>query len=111
MSFLTLSAAAEPWSYGVLTDTQGAGAYPEVSTRLMAPVIDQFVHVHEVDMIISVGDLTDTGTVEENEIWLDVAQPVYDAGIPMYIQRGNHDIKTESVSVVTDPSFGSVGVS
>ncbi|MGE9269563.1 MAG: choice-of-anchor I family protein, partial [Verrucomicrobiales bacterium] len=29
----------------------------------------------------------------------------------MYIQRGNHDIKTESVSVVTDPSFGSVGVS
>ncbi|WPJ97443.1 choice-of-anchor I family protein [Coraliomargarita algicola] len=108
LSLGALTASAESWSYGVMTDTQGAAAYPDVSTRLMAPVVDQFVNVHGVDMIISVGDLTDTGTVEENALWLSVAQPIYDAGIPIYIQRGNHDVKTESTSAVNDPLFGPV---
>lgn len=108
LSCFTIAASAESWSYGVLTDTQGAAAYPDVSTRLMAPVVDQFVNAHEVDMIISVGDLTDTGTAAENALWLSVAQPIYDAGIPMYITRGNHDVKAEATSVVNDPLFGTV---
>lgn len=103
-----VSASAQSWSYGVLTDTQGAGAYPDVSTRLMAPVVDRFVNTHEVDMILSVGDLSDRGSRPENTLWLDTAQPIYDAGIPIYLQRGNHDIKTETTTPVTDPVFGPV---
>jgi hypothetical protein len=99
---------AQSWSYGVLADTQGAGAYGDVSTRLMTPVIDRFVNTHEVDMVLSVGDLTDRGSRPENTLWLDTARPLYDAGIPIYLQRGNHDIKTETTTPVTDPVFGPV---
>lgn len=101
-------ADAQSWRYGVLTDTQGAGAYPEVSTRLMAPVIDRFVNTHQVDMLLSVGDLTDFGSSQENALWLQTAQPLYDAGIPTYITRGNHDVKTEGQFAANDPLFGPV---
>jgi hypothetical protein len=104
-------AQAQAWRYGVLTDTQGAGAYPEVSTRLMAPVVDRFVNEHQVDMLLSVGDLTDYGYRSENDIWLQTAQPLYDAGIPVYVTRGNHDVKAEAITVTPDPGgFGDIDV-
>lgn len=103
--------AGEAWRYGVLADTQGAGAYPDVSTRLMAPVVDRFINAHQVDMLLSVGDLTDRGSRPENELWLDTAKPIYDAGIPLYATRGNHDIKTDAFTVVDDPGdFGPTNV-
>ncbi|MBX2852262.1 MAG: metallophosphoesterase, partial [Phycisphaeraceae bacterium] len=105
------SASANGFRYGVLTDTQGAGAYPDVSTRLMAPVVDRFINTHNVDMLLSVGDLTDVGSTQENTLWLQTAQPLYDAGIPVYITRGNHDVKTEVINVTPDPGgFGDIDV-
>lgn len=106
----TTTLSAEQWTYGVLTDTQGAGAYPDVSTRLMAPVVDRFLNTHQVDMMLSVGDLSDQGSRAENELWLDTAMPIYDEGIPFYIVRGNHDVKTETITVVNDPLFGPTDV-
>lgn len=101
---------ADGWRYGVLTDTQGAGAYPQVSTRLMAPVVDRFINEHQIDMLLSVGDLTDVGSRTENDLWLQTAKPLYDANIPVYVTRGNHDVKTETITVANDPSFGSYDV-
>jgi hypothetical protein len=110
LALAAVPAYAQSWSYGVLTDTQGAGAYPDVSTRLMTPVVDQFVNAHAVDLIVSVGDLTDVGSNDEVDLWKQTAQPIFDAGIPFYAVRGNHDIKTEDVTIVDDPAFGPVGV-
>lgn len=103
-------ATADSWRYGVLTDTQGAGAYPDVSTRLMTPVVDRFVNEHRVDMLLSVGDLSDRGSEAEFDLWNQTAQPLFDAGIPVYATRGNHDVKTETTFEATDPLFGSVDV-
>lgn len=100
----------DAWRYGVLTDTQGAGAYPDVSTRLMAPVVDRFVNEHDIDMLLSVGDLSDRGSNPEFDLWNQTAQPLYDAGIPVYATRGNHDVKTETTFSAIDPLFGPVDV-
>jgi hypothetical protein len=98
------------WSYGVLTDTQGAGQYPLVSTRLMEPVVDRFVNHHGVDMVMSVGDLTDAGGPAEFDLWRQTAAPIYNAGIPIYATRGNHDVKNETEIPVVDPLFGPVDI-
>lgn len=108
LSLAAADASANGFRYGVLTDTQGAGAYPDVSTRLMAPVVDRFINTHNVDMLLSVGDLTDVGSTQENQLWLQTAKPLYDAGIPVYITRGNHDVKTEATFPAEDPLFGPV---
>ena len=100
--------ASAGWSYGVMTDTQGAGQYPWVSTRLMEPVVDRFVSHHNVDMMLSVGDLSDAGSPPEFDLWRQTAAPIYSAGIPMYATRGNHDIKTETEISAMDPIFGPV---
>ncbi|MFW5682022.1 MAG: metallophosphoesterase family protein, partial [Phycisphaeraceae bacterium] len=100
----------DSWRYGVMTDTQGAGAYPDVSTRLMAPVVDRFVNEHQIDMMLSVGDLSDKGSRPEFDLWNQTAQPLYDAGIPVYATRGNHDVKTETTFSAVDPLFGPVDV-
>lgn len=102
-------AAAEPWRFGVLTDTQGAGAhYPLVSTRLMEPVIDRLANHHDIEIMLSVGDLSDRGTVAEFDLWRQTAAPIYDAGIGVYAARGNHDVKTEETFEAVDPLFGPV---
>ncbi|QDU70208.1 metallophosphoesterase family protein [Mucisphaera calidilacus] len=102
------TSVADAWTMGVLTDTQGAGQYPLVSTRLMDPVVDRFVNHHQIDMLMSVGDLSDRGTQAEFDLWNQHAAPLYDANIPMYIARGNHDVKTESEIPAIDPLFGPV---
>lgn len=108
---LALSASfAHAWTFGVITDTQGAGAYPLVSTRLMEPVVDRFINTHSIDMLLSVGDLSDQGSEAEFDLWRQTAQPIYDANIPVYATRGNHDVKTETITVVNDPLFGPVDV-
>lgn len=99
----------DSWRYGVMTDTQGAGAYPDVSTRLMEPVVDQFVNEHEIDMLLHVGDLTNDGTRAEKQLWLDTAAPIYDAGIPVAISRGNHDRFAEGI--ITDGDGNPIGTS
>ena len=102
--------ADSAWSFGVMTDTQGSG-HPDVqpnnvSTRLMEPVVDRFVNTHGVDMMISVGDLTGQGRPNEFAQWKETAEPIYNANIPVYPTRGNHDVKTESLSdPVYDPLF------
>jgi hypothetical protein len=102
------SAASVPakWSFGLLTDTQGAGDPRGVSVRLMQPVVDRFVNSHDVDLVISIGDLTEDGSAAEFNVWKQTAKPLTDAGIPLYVTRGNHDVRAESTVTGNDPLLG-----
>lgn len=106
-------AAANPastrWSFGLLTDTQGGGDPRGVSVRLMQPVVDRFVNSHDIDLLISIGDLTEDGTAGEFDTWKQAAQPLFDAGISFYATRGNHDVRAESTLAGMDPLLGPSG--
>ncbi|ABE49168.1 MULTISPECIES: metallophosphoesterase [Methylobacillus] len=100
------TAAPTQWSFGILADTQGASDPRGVSVRLMQPVIDRFANHHDIDLLISIGDLTEDGTVAEFNTWKQAAKPLTDAGIPLYLTRGNHDVRAESSTVGIDPLLG-----
>ncbi|WP_018410677.1 metallophosphoesterase [Methyloversatilis thermotolerans] len=72
----------------------------------MQPVVDRFVNSHDIDLVISIGDLTERGTAAEFETWKQTAQPLIDAGISVYATRGNHDVKAESTTPGIDPLLG-----
>lgn len=94
------------WSFGLLTDTQGASDPRGVSVRLMQPVVERFVNKHNIDLLISIGDLTERGTTAEFDTWKQAAKPLTDAGIPLYLTRGNHDVRAESTIAGIDPLLG-----
>ncbi|MCB5191722.1 metallophosphoesterase [Methylobacillus arboreus] len=106
--FAASAASSVParWSFGLLTDTQGASDPRGVSVRLMQPVVDRFVNNHNIDLLISIGDLTEDGTAAEFDVWKQTAKPLTDAGVPLYLTRGNHDVRAESTTVGIDPLLG-----
>ena len=110
---LAVQAGAE-WRFGIMADTQSSG-HPDVSlngvsVRLMAPVVDRLVNVHQVDMMMHVGDLTGGGGSIEFDQWLTTAAPLFDAGIDVFPIRGNHDDGAESDIALTDPLYGDIEV-
>lgn len=91
-----ISASAEPWKFGVMSDTQWPNSpdlkNPNVAVNVIRHLNQEFIK-HGVKFVIQVGDLTDTpGT---NNINLDIratfAQDLYNAGIGFYPLRGNHE--------------------
>jgi hypothetical protein len=102
--FITVTSAfAEPWKFGVMSDTQWKanldGENPEtVAVGIINQLNTQFIN-HEVKFVIQVGDLVDKETNSPNGFPLDrtmetrasAAQALYDAGIGFYPLRGNHE--------------------
>lgn len=73
---------------GILPDTQGKGA--SVSVYPMRAVLDKF-HQQNVNIVIPVGDLTNLGTTEEFEQWIEVAKAYKEDGIEFLPLMGNHE--------------------
>jgi hypothetical protein len=97
------SAWAEPWKFGVMSDTQWKanvdGENPEtVAVGIINKLNSRFI-AHDVKFVIQVGDLVDKETNSPNGLPLDrtmdtraaAAQALYDAGIGFYPLRGNHE--------------------
>jgi hypothetical protein len=97
------SAMAEPWKFGVMSDTQWKsnvdGLNPEtVAVGIINQLNTQFIN-HDVKFVIQVGDLVDKETNSPNGLPSDrtmdtrasAAQALYDAGIGFYPLRGNHE--------------------
>jgi hypothetical protein len=97
------SASAEPWKFGVMSDTQwkadADGQNPEtVAVGIIDQINTQFIN-HGVKFVIQVGDLVDKETNSPNGLPSDrtmdtrasAAQALYDAGIGFYPLRGNHE--------------------
>jgi hypothetical protein len=134
--FITASAFAQPWSFGVMADTQWTesrddGMNPNtVAVEIIKQLNKEFIN-HNVEFVIQVGDLTDKGTNASTTITKTVggvtstytttnlqaidtraifAQPLYNAGVGFFPLRGNHeDLQTtasEFVSIFPQTSGG-----
>ncbi len=99
-------ASADPWKFGVMSDTQWPNSpdlkNPNVAVNVINHINQEFID-HGVKFVIQVGDLTDkpstastTTRVENLDIRATFAQALYDAGIGFYPLRGNHEDKPGS---------------
>lgn len=79
------------WSFIITGDSRGADN--GVNSVILAELADEIVN-SGVDIFLFSGDLI-TGAVDDPAAqlynWLTIMQPVYNAGIPVYVVRGNHE--------------------
>ncbi|MHC4203816.1 MAG: metallophosphoesterase family protein [Planctomycetota bacterium] len=88
--------AQEPWKFIVTCDSRGSdnGIQPIILGELVNEILDQ-----GVDFVLFPGDLVSgyayigpEGFEGELWTWVNKMQPVYDAGIGVYVSRGNHEL-------------------
>jgi hypothetical protein len=97
------SASAEPWKFGVMSDTQWTTADPSgmnpngVSVSIIDQINPQFIN-HGVKFVIQVGDLTENGADADIAARANAAQALYNAGIGFFPMRGNHETYTSGNS-------------
>jgi len=92
---VSLAGCAEPrWKFIVTGDSRGGDN--GVNTAILSELADEIVK-RQVDFAIFSGDLV-KGYVDQTALesqlntWRNIMQPVYDAGIGVYVVRGNHDV-------------------
>lgn len=92
----SVSFADAPWSFIITADSRGSDdginrtILGELATEIMG---------HSVDFVLFPGDLVsgyaaaDPAEFEcQLRVWVEVMKPVYDANIPVYVGRGNHEL-------------------
>jgi hypothetical protein len=99
------SAFAEPWKFGVMSDTQWANPADAannpgtVAVGIINQLNQQFIF-HDVKFVLQVGDLDDketnySGLPQTPRLGISTraaaAQDLYDAGIGFFPVRGNHE--------------------
>ncbi|OHB67867.1 MAG: hypothetical protein A2Y77_01915 [Planctomycetes bacterium RBG_13_62_9] len=91
----TLS-AAERWRFIMTCDSRGSGA-TGINDRILREMTGEILRSN-VDFVLFSGDLVFGARIGaerfESQLWnwVRIMQPVYDAGIPVYICRGNHEV-------------------
>jgi hypothetical protein len=100
-----VSASAEPWKFGVMSDTQWANAADAadnpgtVAVGIINQLNNEFIS-HNVKFVLQVGDLDDKETNYSSlpqsprlgiATRAAAAQALYDAGIGFFPVRGNHE--------------------
>jgi hypothetical protein len=96
-ALVTTSAAAEPWKFGVMSDTQWTasmdptGRNPNgVSLSIIEQITPKFIQAG-VSFVIQVGDLTENGNDADEAVRAAAAQSLYGAGVGFFPMRGNHE--------------------
>jgi hypothetical protein len=94
------SAFAQPWSFGVMSDTQwkanldgdnNTKSNPNsVAVGIINQLNQEFIN-KGVKFVVQVGDLTDNGSIPAMDTRASAAQALYDAGIGFFPLRGNHE--------------------
>ena len=98
LALVARPAFAEPWKFGVISDTQWIGdaaaddgRNPGTSaTDIISQVNAEFIK-QKVDLVVAVGDLTDQASAYNMDVRALFAQDLYNAGIGFFPLRGNHD--------------------
>ncbi len=91
------SFAWEPWKFIVTADSRSDSAsdHNGVNVTILSEIAAEVIK-HDVEFFLFAGDLSvgasDQQDLEEQFMtWRGTMQPVYDAGIKVYNDRGNHD--------------------
>jgi hypothetical protein len=88
--------AQRPWKFIVTCDSRGQnnGIQTTILTELVQEITSQ-----QVDFVLFPGDLVSgysaagpSGFEAQLRAWVQIMKPVYDAGIRVYVCRGNHEI-------------------
>lgn len=105
MSMGISSLFAEPWSFGVMSDTQWtvpgdpARQNPKgVAVSIIQQINQQFIK-SGVKFVIQVGDLTENGNDADIHVRALAAAPLYLAGIGFFPMRGNHELSAKPAGV------------
>ena len=95
-------AESEPWSFGIMSDTQWAPSTGRVDKGVPTEIIDdvnkQFIKAG-VKFVIQVGDITQNagdGELDELDIRARHTKALTDAGIRYFPLRGNHEGSVEA---------------
>jgi hypothetical protein len=103
MVFYTARSSAEPWSFGVMGDTQWKGKVDgrdTVATGIINRINAEFIAA-KVKFVIQVGDLVDkypSKTRNSMDTRAEAAQVLYGAGIGFFPLRGNHEKSPEAAA-------------
>jgi hypothetical protein len=107
---------SQPWSFGVMSDTQWtcatdpAGQNPNgVSVSIINQINKQFID-KGVKFVIQVGDLTENGNDSDIATRATAAQPLINAGIGFFPMRGNHETYANKVQNDYSTNTNSFGI-
>jgi hypothetical protein len=92
-------AAAQPWKFVVITDSQGYGSDDTngVSTTMLNDIASYVANTEQPELVLFTGDLvsgtgTQAGLESQLTTWRNTMAPIYNAGIDVYAIRGSHDV-------------------
>ena len=95
-SDIAAPAGSQPWSFGVMGDTQWTTTDPSnqnpngVSVSIIKQLDQLFIEAG-VRFVVQVGDLTNNGQNADIDARAAAAQELYDAHIGFFPMRGNHE--------------------
>ena len=107
--FLAGPVWAGVWRFAVVGDTRGDGtntpANPWVNTPVLSAMATAICN-DQAELVLVVGDLIygdpvssrGTNMAAQYALWTNAMAPVYQAGIPVYPIRGNHDASGDSAA-------------
>ena len=88
--------AQKPWKFIVTCDSRGStnGIQQTILSELVTEIFSQ-----NADFVLFPGDLVSgyrsigpAGFEDQLRAWVEIMDPVYTAGIGVYVSRGNHEI-------------------
>lgn len=114
---LERSAKADPWTFAFFCDSRtdvGESGGRDGVNMIALHAIAADVAQEKVSLVIFPGDLVNGGPAfgsleKQLATWKEAMAPIYDAGIPVYPCRGNHELKQDmfrkgvSVGAVSAP--------
>lgn len=90
------SFAQGPWKFIVTCDSRGS--INGINQSILSELVTE-IKSHGVDFVLFPGDLVSgIAAISTSEFeaylraWVEIMKPVYDANIPVYVCRGNHEI-------------------
>ena len=101
--FLVQTARADPWTFAFFCDGRNdvgeRGGKDGVNLTVVRAIASDVARL-KVSLVVFPGDLVNGGPAfgpleKQLGAWKEAMAPIYDAGIPVYPCRGNHELKQD----------------